>query len=164
MDRVILRYRHRRFDEPGKQEEYPAWLDWTPCNYGGSRPWFHCPARGCGRRVAILYGGGIFACRDCHQLAYESQREPNGRALSRAQAIREKLGRSASMSEDVPDEPRGMHWRTYNRLVLQYEEAQAFVAALVAAAGNGEREILSCPLCCGNGMKKSGEVFHVCFT
>ncbi len=25
------------------------------------------PARGCGRRVAILYSGGIFACRHCDQ-------------------------------------------------------------------------------------------------
>lgn len=65
-DRVILRYRHRRFDEPWKQQEYPVMLAWTPCNYGGTRVWFRCPIRGCGRRVAILYGSGIFACRQCH--------------------------------------------------------------------------------------------------
>ena len=31
-------------------------------------------ARGCGPRVAILYGGGIVACRHCYQLAYPRQR------------------------------------------------------------------------------------------
>ena len=46
----------------------------TPCRLGGSRAWFICPAVGCGRRVAILYGGGIFACRHCYDLAYDSSR------------------------------------------------------------------------------------------
>src|ERR1035441_7592348 len=76
LDSVVLSYR-RRFpgSDEWKSEEYPVYLEWTPCNYGGKRPWFLCPARGCGRRVAVLYGGGIFACRQCHRLVYESQRE-----------------------------------------------------------------------------------------
>jgi hypothetical protein len=53
-------------------------IERTPCHVGGSRPWFICPALGCGRRVAILYGGGIFACRLCFQLAYASAREEAG--------------------------------------------------------------------------------------
>lgn len=63
--------------ENGERKEYSylVRLDWTPCQYGGARPWFLCPARGCGQRVAILYGGAIFACRHCYRLAYESQRE-----------------------------------------------------------------------------------------
>ena len=73
--RVILTYRHRSGNEDWKEESYPVYLDWTACHLGGQRPWFLCPARGCGRRVAILYGGGIFACRHCYQLAYPSQRE-----------------------------------------------------------------------------------------
>jgi hypothetical protein len=53
-----------------KDEQYPVRIERTPCNLGGSRHWFICPAVGCGRRAAILYGGGNFACRRCHQLAY----------------------------------------------------------------------------------------------
>jgi len=122
-DRVILRYRHRRFDEPWEEQEYPVTLEWTPCNYGGTRVWFRCPTRACGRRVAILYGSGIFACRQCHQLAYESQRErPYNRALSRAQGIVEKLG--GKWAEGFPDRPKGMHWNTYSRLYREYEDAQ----------------------------------------
>jgi hypothetical protein len=126
MDDVVLSYRHRRHDEPWRNEEYPVPVGWTPCNYGGTRPWFHCPVVGCGRRVAILYGSGIFACRHCHQLAYESQRETAySRALSRAQAIREKLGGSACIADPFPSKPKGMHWRTYERLWMNAEEAES---------------------------------------
>jgi hypothetical protein len=49
-------------------------LTWTPCNYGGSRPWFLCPGEGCGRRVAIVYGpSSPPRCRLCRGLSYASQ-------------------------------------------------------------------------------------------
>jgi hypothetical protein len=56
-DRVILIYRHRSGDAEWKDEHYAVRIVRTPCNLGGLRPWFICPAVGCGRRVAILYGG-----------------------------------------------------------------------------------------------------------
>ena len=89
---IVLSYRHRRNDFGEWQNfEYRILLDWTRCNYGGERASFLCPARGCGRRVAILWGGAIFACRRRHNLAYESQNETAySRALSKAQAIRVK--------------------------------------------------------------------------
>ena len=55
--RVILDYRHRDRGGEWQPERYPVYLDTTPCHMGGERHWFLCPARGCGRRVAILYGG-----------------------------------------------------------------------------------------------------------
>ena len=67
---MILIYRHRSGDAEWKGEQYPVRIVRTPCNLGGLRAWFICPAVGCGRRVAILYGGSIFACRRCYQLAY----------------------------------------------------------------------------------------------
>ena len=92
--RVILSYRQRGAGSDYWQaEKYPIFLDRTPCHLGGERHWFLCPARGCNRRVAILYGGAIFACRHCYQLAYPSQREkPWDRAARRADRIRDKLG------------------------------------------------------------------------
>lgn len=105
--------------------EYQVQLEWTPCHYGGTRAWFRCPAAGCGRRVAVLYGGRIFACRHCHQLAYDSQNQTvHSRALGRTQAIRMKLGGSPSLLEDFPGKPKGMHWRTYYRLRAQADEAE----------------------------------------
>jgi hypothetical protein len=123
-DRIVLSYRHRRHDlEEWQSVEYPVLLDWTRCNYGGERAWFRCPARGCGRRVAVLWGGEIFACRQCHNLAYESQNETAySRALGKVQDIRRKLG--GDPCGDFPPKPKGLHWRTYNRLRAKADEAE----------------------------------------
>jgi hypothetical protein len=124
-DRITLRYRHQGHGEEWSSKEYPVFLDETVCHYGGNRHWFLCPAQGCSRRVGVIYGGSIFACRHCHKLAYESQREAAySRALTRAQAIREKLGGSVNMAEPFPSRPKGMHYRTYWRLCRRYQEAQ----------------------------------------
>ena len=66
---------------------------WTPCQLGGRRPWFLCPQAGCGRRVALLYEHGGYACRHCLRLAYPSQKEPApDRALRKAMRIGQRLG------------------------------------------------------------------------
>jgi hypothetical protein len=122
-DRVFLSYRHQRYGDDWQTEEYPVFLDSTRCNYGGTRLWFLCPGRGCSCRVAVLYGGSIFACRQCHQLSYESQRETAySRALGKAQTIKVKLG--GSPGGDFPDKPRGMHWQTYERLFAEFKAAE----------------------------------------
>jgi hypothetical protein len=104
--------------------EHSVSITWTPCNYGGERAWFICPALGCGRRVAILYGGRVFACRRCYQLAYESQRlTARDRVLAKAQKIRLQLCGSTSTFERFPRKPKRMHRNTYER--LRREEAAA---------------------------------------
>ena len=104
----------------------PVSLEWSACNFGGERPWFVCPGAGCGRRMAKLYGPGkYFLCRHCYDLVYESQRENRTyRALHKAQAIRERLGGSANMTMPFPEKPKGMHWRTYERLWWEHHEAE----------------------------------------
>lgn len=120
--RVILTYRHRSGGEDWQDVSYPVYLTWTACNLGGKRPWFLCPARGCGRRVAILYGGGIFACRNCYQLAYPSQRETDyDRAARRADRIRYKLGWEQGILNGNGWKPKGMHWNTFERLSKQHD-------------------------------------------
>ena len=126
-DSVVLSYKRK---SPGsnewKSEEYPVYLRWTPCNYGGTRPWFLCPAQGCGRRVAVLYGGGIFACRHCHGLNYRSQHEQAwDRALTRYQKIRVKLGGHPGDAYAFPSKPKGMHRRTYERWRMKANHAQS---------------------------------------
>ena len=121
--RVILTYRRKSGGGDWKDESYPVHLVTTPCHMGGERPWFLCPARGCGKRVAMLYGGGIFACRKCYQLAYPSQREnPEDRATRRADRIRDRLDWPGGTLEGSGwGKPKGMHWRTYQRLGDQHD-------------------------------------------
>jgi hypothetical protein len=135
---IILSYNRRCGADSWQHEEYRVGIDWTRCHYGGRRPWFLCPVAGCARRVAVLFGGGIFACRKCHHLTYDSQRKPALiRAIRRAQGIREKLGASANMLEPLPAKPKGMHLRTYWRLLLKYERATGvFLASVVAQYPN----------------------------
>jgi hypothetical protein len=119
---IRLIYRTRSGgEEDWTDVDYSIQLTRTPCRFGGERTWFVCLGRGCGRRVAKLYCvGRYYVCRHCGNLAYSSQREDVGdRALSRAQAIRKRLGGSANMFELFPSKPKGMHWRTYTRLQLK---------------------------------------------
>jgi hypothetical protein len=121
---VTLVYTHSPWNSEPRAMEYAVSLERTPCNYGGERVWFRCPARGCERRVAILYTAGYFVCRHCLQLAYESQREqPHYRALHKAQAIHEKLGGTGIIDEPV-FKPKGMHWRTYSRHLERLQRAE----------------------------------------
>jgi hypothetical protein len=72
----------------------------------------------CGRRVGKLYGPGRYILyRHCYRLAYQSQREqPYERSLRRANNIRIRLGGDPGVLSPFPEKPKGMHWRTYERL------------------------------------------------
>lgn len=124
---VVLKYRSRTPGGEWEDKEYNVALQWTACHLGGQRPWFLCPC--CGRRVAVLWGGGIYACRHCHNLAYPCQREaPYDRLLRRAFNLRDRLG----WDDDYGPKPKGMHWKTFERLVREYrrfDEASWLAAA-----------------------------------
>jgi hypothetical protein len=92
------------------------------CNLGGERAWFICPAVGCGRRVAILYGGGIFACRRCYQLAYASARvDVCDRAARRADRLRARLGWEPGILNGNGSKPKWMRWRTFDCLAAEHD-------------------------------------------
>jgi hypothetical protein len=129
---VTLIYRHKSGGNDWQPMDYPVRLEWTACTLGGRRAWFRCPANGCGRRVALLYlgGAGIFACRHCYRLAYACQRETaDDRAARRADSIRERLGWQAGILNLNGGKPKGMHWRTFNRLTAEHD---AFVGVSLA--------------------------------
>jgi hypothetical protein len=80
--------------------------------------------------VAILYGGNIFACRHCYRLAYPCQRETaDDRAARRADRIRARLRWEPGILNGDGGKPKGMRWRTFERLTVEHE---AFVGKSLA--------------------------------
>jgi hypothetical protein len=108
-ERVILSYQWTPYGGDPQSVECALQIDRTVCNYGGSRPWFLCPA--CWRRCAVVYfGRGRYACRHCNHVAYYSQSEDlMGRAWRKQHKLEAKLN-------DGWHRPKGMHWKTYERL------------------------------------------------
>lgn len=93
-------------------------LTFTPCNYGGDRPWFLCPE--CSRRCAVLWGRGRFLCRLCHRVAYASQNESApSRAMRRIHEIRVKLKVDISVPVWRIPPPRYMRQARYRALILE---------------------------------------------
>ncbi len=114
----------------------PVAVERTPCNYGGTRAWFACP--GCELRCAALYlppGATRFRCRTCHKLAHGTQQmDAHDRHMHRIRVIERQLGAEGQYSPfRVPPKPKGMHWRTYQRLheaFLKHEvERNKYLAA-----------------------------------
>jgi hypothetical protein len=117
---------------------YRVPTSWTPCGFGGERVWLVCQsAYGgmCNRRVAKLYkppGQAKFLCRHCWGLTYASRQSNQVVVLrERAQAIRRRLGGTASMQEPFPERPKGMHRDTYERLYEEYKRLESAMWARV---------------------------------
>lgn len=121
---VRLSYSWQKNSGESGSLDYPVKLQTTSCHYGGERSWFVCPAVECGKRVAKLYlGEKYFACRHCCQLAYHSQREAkDDRATRSAEKIRAKLDWQPGIINYPGNKPKGMHWKTYLRLMAEYRD------------------------------------------
>ena len=135
-DRIVLSYRSRVGIEDWQDVEEPIAIRWTPCRYGGQRPYFVCPGVvngvACRRRVVKLYcAGHYYLCRHCYRLTYASRNEGAcDRALGRANKIRMRLGGEPAYEATIPRRPKGMWQKTYDRL---------FEAVIVNEARAGER-------------------------
>lgn len=117
----------------------PAGGDWSPVTehisieqaaqpFGGARRYFRCPR--CHRRCLVLYGGSYFRCRKCQNLAYASQNhDACDQASENARKIRRRLGDDGNFDDPFPPKPKGMHWRTYEKLERQCEIHENQVAA-----------------------------------
>ena len=119
-DYVRFTYRHSAGGGQWQDVHAAAYLERTPCRFGGSRAWWLCPC--CGQRVAILYIGKVPACRHCYRLAYESQRARDyDRLAGRADKIRRRLGWPVGILNPTPwTKPPRMHWRTFWRLTAEH--------------------------------------------
>ena len=122
VENLGLRLMYRTYRNGGEWRDVDELFPfiYTATNFSRQRQWLQCLS--CRRRCRVLYGGAQFRCRRCHRLRYESQYEPAWlRGTSRAQKIRVRHGGSGSLDEPFPEKPKGMHWRTYDRLVAQDE-------------------------------------------
>lgn len=121
-DRLHLSYRVRIAGGEWESIEEPVRIVRVACRFGGARPYFICPGLvngvACGRRVAKLHGPGrYFLCRHCYRLAHASQSESQwDRTLRHASKIKQHLGGDPGMAAPFPPKPKGMWWRTYERL------------------------------------------------
>jgi hypothetical protein len=123
--------------------DYRVRIEQAPCRFGGSRWWWICPLTSL--RANTLYlppGATTFACRKAYCLAYPSERENRlDSTYSRQQRVSQKLGcKYIGFGEPLPDRPRGMHHRTYERLLAElhtamdaYEAAFELEAARIVA-------------------------------
>jgi len=120
IDSISLTYSTRA----GEHVDELVALDLTPCHFGGARTWFLCPR--CGRRVAVLFAGRRFLCRHCHGIAYAAENEDAiSRLLRRSNKLRERVKVRAGTAYSVTDKPKGMHWRTFDRIRWQIERIES---------------------------------------
>jgi hypothetical protein len=91
-------------------------VTYTPCNYGGARPWLTCPE--CGKRAGKLYLERLlFRCRPCTRLAYGSQaRGQVDRLTQKIWKLQARINPAEKLEiYSVPTRPKGMHKSTYLR-------------------------------------------------
>lgn len=125
VSRILLSYRTCYEGGPWEDVEERVSVIWTPCHYGGARPWLSCPK--CDRRCQVLYCHGTrFVCRNCARLLYQTQTEKLAdRLVTKSWRIRKRLGQEGGGIFDFfPEKPKGMHWKTYYRLKEQAREAE----------------------------------------
>ncbi|BDG71180.1 hypothetical protein [Roseomonas fluvialis] len=118
-------------DQPSRrtgQRDQSVRLETTPCRFGGVRWWWVCPATG--RRCAVLYlpnGGHLFLSLGpgAYRLGYASQnQDAMGRRHGRLRRLHRRLGGAYTHADDVlPDRPKWMRWRTYERTWAEWEAA-----------------------------------------
>jgi len=101
--------------------------------FGGSQPFFLCPA--CGGRVRYLYlTGAVFLCCKCSRLNYRSQQETRSDSMyyyDKGMGLVEKHLEPPSFLIDgfgfcrwIPDRPRYMHQTTYRRYLRRFAKYQ----------------------------------------
>ncbi len=103
-----------------KDRGYRIRFTQTQLSYG-KRTWYQCPA--CGRRCALLYHAGNFACRHCVKPAYDCQNgSQTDYLLNKIIDARQDLwGKDNPLIKDLMescrwfDKPKHLHWKTFER-------------------------------------------------
>lgn len=118
----------------------PIRISWSPCNYGGQRPWLLCPY--CGRRVSALHlssNARQLACRHCFRMTYATRNtDDQDRLHIRRRKLFRRLGAKGSIDRytRIPRRPKGMWRSTYDRIKEQIIQTEMDLDdAFMASAG-----------------------------
>lgn len=134
-DRLILEYTWKPDGGASQTVQEPVRLTYTACHYGGTRVWFCCPA--CGRRVRKLYSvRGSWYCRNSLNVAYSTQ------SLDVIQRMHRRISKLENRLEENGAKPKGMHWKTYDRIMKKREDTQRRLDYAFCLAAE---RILDCP-------------------
>ena len=124
VERMTLARYLLRLELQGQVAPQLIQIEWTRCNFGGARPWLICR---CAKRVARLFRGlGGYYCRNCCNVIYESQRRSaKARIYLKAYRLRQRLGGSSPVLDEVPLRPAGMRRKIYMRLCWRLKSLES---------------------------------------
>ena len=104
----------------GKSYGYDVGITTSSCHYGNYRYWFNCP--NCNKRVGVLYCAGLYVCRHCIGANYATQlMQPIDKLFRKVAKIRHRLGWPQGIAHGHGNRPKGMHRKTYDRLVSEHD-------------------------------------------
>jgi hypothetical protein len=110
---------------------------WRDHGHVQSQDGINTPASGFGRRVAVPYGGKVYACSHHHKLAYQTQREQaHDRAGSRSDTIRKRLGWDTGILNGNGNKPKGIRrrWQWLQKWEFWKADSRAFKSIREVAA------------------------------
>lgn len=105
-----------------KTFEYRIRIETIPQHFGGARRWFRCPNTKCARRCRTVYfRQGYFLCRKCQRLGYlTEQASKSDYPYHQINKVRRRLGWVPGYLNGHETKPKGMHWKTYDRLIQKH--------------------------------------------
>lgn len=123
----VFRVSHAMRDGYEREITYEIGMVSGSTRFGGRRWWWLCPNTG--RRAFKLYlpnGGHRFLARHVYRLGYGCQRETRvDRLMRKARKLHRALGGDGGAigAESPPPKPKWMRWKTYERKVAEWTEA-----------------------------------------
>jgi hypothetical protein len=103
---------------------YYVHLTKTPCFFGDFRRWFICPENTCRKRVGILYKtNSHFLCRDCGNLAYQSQNVSHSSGKRFWYYLRRAIGWGDKINDTRVKYYQGKPTKRYQLRLQNHDEA-----------------------------------------
>jgi|APHM01.1.fsa_nt_gi hypothetical protein len=132
-DALRLTYTTQPGTDAAREHEYRVEFEYTHPPFGGVRPWFRCPE--CDTRRGKLHlprAGARFACRECHNLGYQSSRSSGDEVKTAELRYRRAFEKAdqddrrphPNRSPYFPDPPTGMHHSTFEDLAAAVQQAR----------------------------------------